>query len=97
MVIPTCINICGVPHRVILKKDHFSADAHFGEIDYTNAVITINEDMPPEMQSATICHEWLHGALVMLGYDDLTSDEKFVSALAAAINATFMFKIGRTE
>ncbi len=83
------INIVGVQHKVILFEDNFTVDSHFGEIDYTKAEIRINKDMPEQMQMRALCHEWLHGALVMLGFNDQASDEQFVQALSAAINLTF--------
>lgn len=88
-MIPETITICGVPHKIELCKDNFTMDAHFGEIKYTEARIRINEDMPESMQEATLVHEWLHGALVMLGFNDTSNDEQFVTALATAINMTF--------
>lgn len=69
-------------------------DSHFGEIDYTNAAIKINRDMPEALQLQSLIHEWVHGALVMIGQNELTSDEVFVQCLAAAINQTFQFKEG---
>jgi hypothetical protein len=91
-MIPSTINICGVPHEVILCPDNFDTDSHFGQIDYTQALIKINQDMPEEMQKQALCHEWLHGALVMLGFNDQSQNEQFVQALSMAINMTFDIK-----
>lgn len=91
-MIPKTINICGVPHKIELCKDNFSIDSHFGEIDYVRAEIKINEDIPEEMQMQTLVHEWLHGALVMIGFNEETQNEQFVQALSAAINQTFQIK-----
>ena len=91
-MIPKTISICGVPHKVVLCKDNFRMDSHFGEIRYTSAEITINEDMPETLQMQTLVHEWLHGALVMNGYNEETQNEQLVSSLAAAINQTFQIK-----
>lgn len=91
-MIPSIINICGVPHTVMLCKDEFDIDSHFGQIDYTQALIKINQDMPESLQQQTLCHEWLHGALVMLGFNDLSANEQLVQALSAAINQTFTVK-----
>ena len=93
-MIPTKINICGVPHDIRCCPDNFSADSHFGEIDYTHAIIRINGDMPEPLQMQTIIHEWLHGALVALGFNMETANEQFVTALASAINQTFAVKEG---
>ena len=91
-MIPAKINICGVPHLVRLCKDNFIVDSHFGEIEYTQALIKINQDMPEDMQKQALCHEWLHGALVMLGFNEQSQNEQFVQALSMAINLTFDFK-----
>jgi len=91
-MIPETINICGVPHEVILCPDNFDTDSHFGQIDYTRATIKINQDMPEARQKQALCHEWLHGALVLLGFNDETANEQLVQALATAINQTFEIK-----
>lgn len=93
-MIPSTINICGVPHEVMLCNDNFNVDCHFGQIDYKRAVIKINQDMPESLQMQTLCHEWLHGALAMLGFNDLTNNEQFVNALSTAMNETFAVKEG---
>ncbi len=94
-MIPNTINIVGVPHRVMLCKDNFAIDSHFGEIDYTKAEIKINQDMPETMQMQALCHEWLHGALVMLGFNEQSQNEQFVQALSAAIHMSFEIKEGK--
>ena len=43
-MIPNTINIVGVPHKVMLCKDNFAIDSHFGEFDYTKAEIKINQN-----------------------------------------------------
>ena len=96
-MIPETINICGVPHTVKLCEDNFTTDTHFGQIEYAKAEIRINRDMPPELQMQALCHEWVHGALVMLGFNDETSNEQFVQALAMAINQTFTVKDGSKQ
>lgn len=91
-MIPEKINVCGVPHTVLLVDDNFTIDSHFGEIDYIKAEIKINRKMPEPLQMQTLCHEWLHGALVMLGFNAETQNEQFVQALASAMSQTFLCK-----
>lgn len=91
-MVPETITICGIPHRVMLVEDNFTMDSHFGEINYTRAEIRINRDMPEELQVQTLVHEWLHGALVLLGRNEETQDEQLVQGLAAAINMSFLLK-----
>ena len=91
-MIPSTINICGVPHTVVLCDDNFSIDSHFGEIDYIKAQIKLNRAMPEPLQEQSLCHEWLHGALVMLGFNEETANEQFVQALSSAIYQTFAIR-----
>lgn len=92
MKIPEKIVICGVPFKVIVCQDSFDMDSHFGQINYITGEIRINEKASPELQEETLCHEWLHGALVQLGFNDETADEHLVTALANAIYQTFTLK-----
>jgi len=91
-MIPDKINICGIPHSVKLCEDNFTIDSHFGEICYIKAEIRINQGMPEPLQMQTLVHEWLHGALVMIGRNDLSEDENLVQCVSVAINNTFTIK-----
>ena len=92
-MIPASINICGVPYGVMVCPDVFDTDTqHLGEIEYKRCEIRIAADMPEAMQMQTLIHEWVHGALFAIGYDELRSDEKFVQNLAMAIRQTFQIK-----
>lgn len=86
------VNICGMLHDVIECDDSFNIDAHFGQIDYMKCRIKINKDMHEDMKREAICHEMLHGMLVHLGYQEQSSDEQFVQALANAILQGFEIK-----
>lgn len=89
MSLPSKINICGIPYRVIVCPDHFnSAVVNFGEIDYKAGEIRIAE-APEDLQLQTLIHEFLHGALFMLGQDEYRSNEQLVQGLAMAIHQTF--------
>lgn len=86
------VNICGVPHTVIEKEDHFDVDAHFGQIDYKKCEIIINKDMSNEAKHEALCHEMVHGMFVHLGYNDYAQDEQLVQALGNAIYQGFKIK-----
>lgn len=92
MTIPETIKICGVPYKVTVCPDNFDMDGHFGQINYITGEIRINEKCSPELQEETLCHEWLHGALVQLGFNDESGDEHLVTALANAIYQTFTLR-----
>ena len=83
------VNICGIPHTVIEREDHFDIDAHFGQIDYKACKIRINKDMADEAKEETIIHEMVHGMLIHLGYTEQSQDETFVQGLANAIYQGF--------
>lgn len=92
-MLPSIVNICGIPHSVRLCSDNFTTDTlHFGEINYAHAEILINEDISPELQMQTLFHEMLHGILVQLGYSDESQDEQFVTALSNALYQCFALK-----
>ena len=83
------VMICGIPHEVKYVPDCFDMDAHFGQINFKEAEILINEKTSDELQKATLCHEILHGMLVHIGREDLSNDETFVTSLGNAINGSF--------
>ncbi|MEE1163504.1 MAG: ImmA/IrrE family metallo-endopeptidase [Lachnospiraceae bacterium] len=88
------VDICGIRYDVILCSDLFDADTHFGQIDYKQCTIRINEDMSERAQTETLCHEILHGILNYLGYTEHSENEQFVQALGNAINQSFTVKKG---
>ncbi len=86
------ISICGIPNTIEEKEDAFDMDTHFGIIDYTRCKIFINKALPKKLYDEALCHEVLHGMLVHIGRDDLSSDETFVQSLANAISQSFIPK-----
>lgn len=91
------VNICGIPHEVIECQDAFDIDLHFGQIDYDKAQIRINKSLTEELKKEALCHEIIHGILVHLGYNDESSDEKFVQQLGNAIYQTFEIREAQRE
>ena len=86
------VNICGIDHEIKNCNDNFNVDTHFGQIDYKDCIIKINSDMPEQLRQSTLCHEILHGMLVHIGRNDLTTDETFVTSLGNALAQTFYIK-----
>lgn len=84
------VSIMGIPHTITLKDDSLSNGANVGMIEYTKAKITLNGDMTDELAAETLTHEILHGILVHMGRDDLSSDERFVQGLANAVYQSFV-------
>ena len=92
MEIPKSINVCGIPHNILLcDTASFGGDC-LGEINNITAEIRINKDSPIELQHVTLIHEWVHGVLVAFGYNEESQNEHLVDALAKAINLTFSLK-----
>ena len=83
------MNICGIPHEVILCEDNFDIDCHLGQINYAEAKIRINKNAAEAVQQQALVHEIVHGMLVMVGFSEDSQNETFVQALAMAINQTF--------
>ena len=97
-MIPTSINICGIPHEIRLCEDNFiSTNVHFGEIDIKHCVIKLDKNMPEPMQLQTLMHEWLHGALCAIGQEELRENETVVQGLAAAMYQTFEVKLEQSK
>lgn len=86
------VNICGIPHKIILCEDSFNTDLHFGQIDYAKCEIKINKDLPKEAAEETLVHEILHGILVHLGYTEDAQNETYIQGLANAVNQTFTLR-----
>lgn len=86
------VMICGIPHEVKYVKDLFNVDTHFGQINYATAEILINDDCPPAIKEESLCHEMLHGMLIHIGREDLSSEETFVQSLSNAIYGSFVIR-----
>ena len=79
------VNICGMSHKVIEIEDNFNTLLNMGMIEYTTQTIKINKDMSNSMKDEALCHEMVHGILVHIGRQDLSTDETLVQALGNAI------------
>ena len=53
--------------------------------------------MSEEVKKQTLFHEWVHGAFVMIGRNDLSEDETLVQNIALAIYNTFDVKENDNE
>ena len=91
-MIPKTVNICGIPHSVILCEDNFDTDLHLGQISYANATIKINRNASEEMQMQALFHEMLHGMLIQIGRNEESNDECFVQSLSNAMYQSFRIK-----
>ena len=88
-MLPSKVNICGIPHTVELCDDNFDIDLHFGQIKYGKALIRINRNVTEELQMQALYHEMLHGILVHIGRVEESQDEQLVQALANAMYQSF--------
>ena len=87
------VKICGIPYEIKYVTDDFTSDAvHFGEANFLEQVIKVNEKLTGELRDETTVHEILHVILVHIGRDDLSNDEVFVQSLANAVFQTFKVK-----
>jgi hypothetical protein len=53
------------------------------QISYDHALITVEENLNPQVQALAVMHEAVHAILTQAGYDD--HDEKLVELLAYGI------------
>lgn len=89
-IIPKTVKICGIPYEVEICSDDWELDEiNFGQIKFKECKILINDSACEAMQEQTLVHEIVHGMLMQLGYQEYSLDEKFVQALAMAINQSF--------
>ena len=93
-MIPEKVNICGIPHNVILCEDNFDTDLHLGQIRYADAEIRINKNAAEPMQMQALFHEMLHGMLIQIGRNEESQDETFVQSLSNALYQSFQIKEG---
>lgn len=87
-------NICGIPHKIIEKEviEGNGSGTILGQITYSECIIEMRKNQPPELYKQTLVHEIVHGMLTMIGRNDLSEDETFVQSLALAISQTFDLK-----
>ena len=78
------VNICGIKHEIIEVDDVFDG-GNCGMIDHIKSEIYINKKLSKEARKETICHEIIHGILVHLGYNELSTNETLVQGLGNAI------------
>ena len=91
-MIPSKVNICGIPHTVNLCDDNFDTDLHLGQIRYAEAEIRINKNATEAIQMQALFHEMLHGMLVQIGRNEESQDECFVQSLSNAMHQSFSIR-----
>lgn len=97
-MIPDKINICGIPFDVEQRNDLYSPiGVCNGEIEHSKALIKINSNIAEVLKMPTLYHEWVHGALILLGHDELCDNEQFVQSMAIAIYHTFQIRADHTS
>ena len=88
------IKICGLPFKIKQINVINEGDAGItqGEIYCSQGEIRICKRLPKRIKKRVLYHEILHGILIQLGYDDLSSDEQFVQSMSNAIYQMFKLK-----
>lgn len=88
------INILGVPHKVKeVKKINESCEGTVqGIIYHEDATILLKKSMPKDLKESVLYHEIVHGILVSLGYNDLSTDETFVQGFSNALYQMFKLR-----
>jgi len=91
MKIPKTFQIFGQTIKVIFKKNLIDKEESFGIWDYNKNIIylqpsTRKHRLTKEQIESTFVHEYLHTSLDLLGYEELSKDEKFVNQLSLCIH-----------
>ena len=88
------IKICGLPFKIKQVNVLNECDAGItqGEIYCSKGEIHICKRLPKRIKKRVLYHEILHGMLVQLGYNDLSSDEEFVQSMSNAMYQMFKLK-----
>lgn len=88
------IKICGLPFKIKQVNVLNEGDAGItqGEIYYSQGEIRICKRLPKRIKKRVLYHEILHGMLVQLGYNDLSSNEEFVQSMSNAMYQMFKLK-----
>ncbi len=68
-----------------------------GRVLHSEGRILLRKSLPDALKRQVLIHEWVHGALTMLGHEEMSNDEAFVQGLTIAINQTFSPTITRGE
>lgn len=70
----------------ILRADTFYKKHAWGEIDYLNQTIEIENSLSEDKFKETLLHEILHAILESLGFDELNEDEHLIQCLANSLH-----------
>ena len=84
-----CIDILGVKYQIV-KRPLMRERSCWGEIDYLNQRIEIEEALAAEKLNIVLMHEILHGIFETLGFADENANEHLVQSLATAIYKVFV-------
>lgn len=77
-------DICGIQYSVNYLEPNSREDTFMGRTDPQMASITINKNMPKDIQEQCLIHEWLHAVLCNYAMEQ-TNDEQMVQALASEL------------
>lgn len=84
MKIPKKVKIGGVTYVVEFRKNDTDTMGvlNLGQLHYHHGKLSIDENMPKDIQEQVFLHEVTHGMLRMMGRKDLNEDEYFVDGLS---------------
>ena len=90
-MLPSEVKILGVPY-IVSDGDESLDLGSAGTIDVAGAEIKISNELSAPLAKLALVHEWLHGLLILSGFDALSDNETFVRVIASAISDSFDFK-----
>lgn len=77
-------DICGINYSVEFLEPNSREDTFMGRSDSQRAIITINKEMPEDLQQQCLIHEWLHVVLCNYAMEE-TNNERLVQTLASEL------------
>ena len=88
------IKIMGIPFKIVEKSVVCKGENGLtrGAIDFSNDMIEINEEMPPERKEQVLIHEILHAIFDLIGDDELAKDEKNSAKLICRLTLCYQRK-----
>ncbi|MHC8464506.1 ImmA/IrrE family metallo-endopeptidase [Weissella tructae] len=83
------IKIGALNYQVVEEHNPRSDDATplWGDINYENGIIRIQENMTPDMQGLALLHESLHGIMQERGMNKYVDDEELIVPLTSGLMA----------
>ena len=79
------ITVMGVDYDIEYVDVVNKEEPRFGEVDFFNSVIKIDNSLSEDMKQVTLIHEIIHCICLGLGFYEISEDETIVQSLSTAL------------